>query len=44
MSKKGWHLDELNGPAVMHIACKRLTFQVMETLTSNLKVSDGREE
>ena len=36
MSKKGWHLD---GPAAVHIACKRLTFQVMETLTSDLKVS-----
>ena len=44
MSKKGWYLVELNGPAVVHIACTRLTFQVVEMFTSDLKVSDGSEE
>ena len=36
MSKKGWHLNALNGPAAVHIACTRLTLQVVETFTSDL--------
>ena len=39
MSKKGLHLNTLSGPAAMHIACTGLTLQVVETFTSDLKVS-----
>ena len=39
MSKKGLHLNMLNGPAAMHIACTGLTLQVVETFTSDLKAS-----
>ena len=39
MSKKGWHLNALSGPAVVHIACTRLTLQVVETFISDLKAS-----
>ena len=39
MSKKGWHLNILSGPAAVHIACTWLTLQVVETFTSDVKVS-----
>ncbi|KAF8547229.1 PLP-dependent transferase [Imleria badia] len=37
MSKRGWHLNALSGPAAVHIACTRLTLQVVETFISDLK-------
>ena len=39
MSKKGLHLNALSGPAAVHIACTRLTLQVVETFISDLKAS-----
>ena len=39
MSKEGWHLNALNRPAAVHIACTRLTLQVVETFISDLKAS-----
>ncbi|KAF8445009.1 pyridoxal phosphate-dependent transferase [Boletus edulis BED1] len=39
MSKRGWHLNALSGPAAVHIACTRLTLQVVETFISDLKAS-----
>jgi len=39
MSKKGWHLNALSGPAAVHIACTRLTLQAVETFVSDLKAS-----
>ncbi|KAG9309272.1 pyridoxal phosphate-dependent transferase [Chiua virens] len=37
MSKRGWHLNALAAPAAVHIACTRLTLQVVETFISDLK-------
>ncbi|KAL0575549.1 Dihydrosphingosine phosphate lyase [Marasmius crinis-equi] len=37
MSRKGWHLNALSGPAAVHIACTRLTLQVVDTFISDLK-------
>ncbi|KAG1725430.1 PLP-dependent transferase [Suillus paluster] len=50
MSKKGWHLNALNGPAAVHIACtpwglihsltrKRLTLPLVDTFIADLKDS-----
>ncbi|KAF8547234.1 hypothetical protein OG21DRAFT_950136 [Imleria badia] len=45
MSKRGWHLNALSGPAAVHIACTRLTLQVVETFISDLKacVAEAKE-
>lgn len=37
--KKGWHLNTLSGPAVVHIVYTQLMLQVMETFILHLKVS-----
>ncbi|KAF9264156.1 PLP-dependent transferase [Marasmius fiardii PR-910] len=37
MSKKGWHLNALSGPPAVHIACTRLTLQVVDTFINDLK-------
>ena len=37
--KKGWHLNALSGPAVVHITYTQLTLQVVEMFTSHLKAS-----
>ncbi|KAF9236341.1 pyridoxal phosphate-dependent transferase [Melanogaster broomeanus] len=39
MSKKGWHLNALSGPAAVHIACTRLTLSVVDTFIADLKKS-----
>ncbi|KIJ07716.1 hypothetical protein PAXINDRAFT_182408 [Paxillus involutus ATCC 200175] len=39
MSKKGWHLNALSGPAAVHIACTRLTLAVVDTFIADLKAS-----
>ncbi|KZV65613.1 PLP-dependent transferase [Peniophora sp. CONT] len=49
MSKRGWHLNALQNPAALHIACTRLTVGVKETFLSDLKdavreVSDASAE
>ena len=37
--KKGWHLNALSGPAVVHIMYTQLTLQVVEMFTLHLKAS-----
>ncbi|CAN6650978.1 sphingosine-1-phosphate lyase [Trichomonascus vanleenenianus] len=39
MSKKGWHLNSLQHPEAIHIACTRLTVPVVDDLLSDLKLS-----
>jgi sphinganine-1-phosphate aldolase len=39
MSKRGWHLNALSGPAALHIACTRLTLSVVDTFIADLKKS-----
>ncbi|KIK91365.1 hypothetical protein PAXRUDRAFT_830908 [Paxillus rubicundulus Ve08.2h10] len=39
MSKKGWHLNALSGPAALHIACTRLTLGVVDTFIVDLRAS-----
>ncbi|KIJ60028.1 hypothetical protein HYDPIDRAFT_32607 [Hydnomerulius pinastri MD-312] len=39
MSKKGWHLNALSGPAAVHIACTRLTLPLVDTFITDLKAS-----
>lgn len=37
MSTKGWHLNALNNPPAVHIACTRLTLQVVDQFIADLK-------
>jgi len=37
MSKRGWHLNALQKPAGLHIACTRLTVPVVDTFIADLK-------
>lgn len=37
MSKLGWHLNGLQTPPALHIACTRLTINAVDTLVSDLK-------
>ncbi|KAI0066015.1 PLP-dependent transferase, partial [Artomyces pyxidatus] len=37
MSKKGWHLNALQNPAAVHIACTRLTVSVVDLFIHDLK-------
>lgn len=37
MSKLGWHLNGLQNPPALHIACTRLTVNAVDTLISDLK-------
>ncbi|KAG9097706.1 hypothetical protein FS749_005691 [Ceratobasidium sp. UAMH 11750] len=37
MSRRGWHLNALNGPAAVHIACTRLTVPMAEQFIADLK-------
>ncbi|KAI9442548.1 PLP-dependent transferase [Lactarius indigo] len=37
MSKKGWHLNALQNPPGLHIACTRLTVSMVETFIIDLK-------
>lgn len=37
MAKKGWHLNAIQNPSAVHIACTRLTIPVVDTLISDLK-------
>lgn len=39
MNKKGWHLNALQKPAAIHIACTRLTVPVVDDLLADLKKS-----
>ncbi|KAJ8596595.1 PLP-dependent transferase [Rhizopogon salebrosus TDB-379] len=39
MSKRGWHLNALSGPAAVHIACTRLTLPLVDTFITDLKNS-----
>ncbi|KAK7692393.1 hypothetical protein QCA50_004018 [Cerrena zonata] len=39
MSEKGWHLNALNDPAALHIACTRLTVSHVDELIADLKDS-----
>lgn len=39
MSKKGWHLNALTGPAAVHIACTRLTLPLVDTFIADLRDS-----
>jgi sphinganine-1-phosphate aldolase len=39
MSKRGWHLNALSGPAALHIACTRLTVEAVDTFLADLKDS-----
>ncbi|ANB15260.1 sphinganine-1-phosphate aldolase DPL1 [Sugiyamaella lignohabitans] len=39
MSAKGWHLNALQNPQALHIACTRLTPPVVDELTRDLKDS-----
>ena len=44
MSKRGWHLNALNGPAAVHIACTKLTVPLVDTFIADLKdaIADAR--
>jgi len=37
MSKKGWHLNALQNPNAVHIACTKLTVSVADTFIADLK-------
>lgn len=37
MSKRGWHLNALTGPAAVHIACTRLTIPMVDQFVADLK-------
>ncbi|KAA1471831.1 PLP-dependent transferase [Dentipellis sp. KUC8613] len=37
MAKKGWHLNAIQNPAAVHIACTRLTVPVVDTFIADLK-------
>ncbi|KDE02507.1 hypothetical protein MVLG_06938 [Microbotryum lychnidis-dioicae p1A1 Lamole] len=37
MSKKGWHLNALQSPPALHIACTRLTVPVVDELLTDLR-------
>ncbi|TFK67377.1 PLP-dependent transferase [Pluteus cervinus] len=37
MSRRGWHLNALSGPAAVHIACTRLTLSMVDTFIADLK-------
>lgn len=37
MSKEGWHLNALQSPAAVHIACTRLTLPVVDEFITTLK-------
>jgi sphinganine-1-phosphate aldolase len=39
MSRRGWHLNGLNDPKSVHIACTRLTLSVVDTFIEDLKSS-----
>ncbi|KAG1861579.1 PLP-dependent transferase [Suillus subalutaceus] len=39
MSKRGWHLNALSGPAAVHIACTRLTLPLVDTFIADLRDS-----
>lgn len=39
MSRKGWHLNALSGPAAVHIACTHLTPPLVDTFIADLKDS-----
>jgi sphinganine-1-phosphate aldolase len=39
MSKKGWHLNALQNPAAIHIACTRLTLPVVNEFIADLQLS-----
>ncbi|OAX35689.1 PLP-dependent transferase [Rhizopogon vinicolor AM-OR11-026] len=39
MSKRGWHLNALSGPAAVHIACTLLTLPHVNTFIADLKDS-----
>ncbi|ETW81089.1 glutamate decarboxylase/sphingosine phosphate lyase [Heterobasidion irregulare TC 32-1] len=39
MAKKGWHLNALQNPPAVHIACTRLTVPVVDTFIQDLKES-----
>jgi sphinganine-1-phosphate aldolase len=39
MSKRGWHLNALTGPAAVHIACTRLTLPLVDTFIADLRDS-----
>ncbi|THH12743.1 hypothetical protein EW146_g7415 [Bondarzewia mesenterica] len=39
MAKKGWHLNALQNPPAVHIACTRLTVPVVEAFIQDLKDS-----
>ncbi|KAG8732058.1 hypothetical protein FRC10_001262 [Ceratobasidium sp. 414] len=44
MSRRGWHLNALSGPAAVHIACTRLTIPMAEQFIADLKdcVADAK--
>ncbi|GAA5968316.1 hypothetical protein JCM11641_003808 [Rhodosporidiobolus odoratus] len=48
MSKLGWHLNALQHPPALHIACTRLTVPVVDDLLRDLRIAvdevKGREE
>ncbi|KAF9010763.1 pyridoxal phosphate-dependent transferase [Cyathus striatus] len=37
MAKRGWHLNAIANPAAVHIACTRLTLQVVDQFIADLK-------
>jgi len=37
MSKKGWHLNALQNPPALHIACTRLTVNAVDTFLTSLR-------
>ncbi|KAF7376459.1 Sphinganine-1-phosphate aldolase [Mycena sanguinolenta] len=39
MSRRGWHLNALTGPAALHIACTRLTLDRIDVFIADLKDS-----
>ncbi|TFK44145.1 PLP-dependent transferase [Crucibulum laeve] len=39
MATRGWHLNALSEPAAVHLACTRLTLQVVDTFIADLKDS-----
>jgi len=41
MSTKGWHLNALSNPPAVHIACTRLTLQVVDQFIADLKECVG---
>merc|ERR1719487_3081990 len=39
MSKKGWHLNALQNPPALHIACTRLTVNAVDDLLRDLRTA-----